>query len=192
MVMLRFATFGSALRFVRFCNLYYNESGAGNGYGAYWGARLGIPFLPIARMQETLDDECLSYTAQRIASVRPVQDVKKYFQWHRQKEGFFRGIVFSSEVFPPTTSPKRGDMYRIPRSHMSSDYRELAYSEGRVVSENGAFLQVRGAHDDCELRRGKGQSYQLHTIPRNKVIWIPDWVDYITRSDTGVGSAEVS
>lgn len=147
---LKFASEEDAQRFVAFVETYFNESGCGNGYGAYWPDLLpgkpqiakswiGIAFSFLwNRIDESLIDSMLYHILMvRLADNYP--DTSK-FAWDLEYTIF--GIKFNMPDFPPTQRPKVGDMYRIPRSQFGDDDEVFGYKEGRVIEEVGDKLKV--------------------------------------------------
>jgi len=67
-------------------------------------------------------------------------------------------------------------MYRIPRSKMSPDNSEQAFSEGRVLAEKDGILILQACHDE-DPRTGDWRGEQkTYSISVERVMKINDWL----------------
>lgn len=144
-VALIFADEKGAESFLAFVNAYEDDSGAGNGYSAYWpnyGKRevLTRTFRPFGSAKE-LDPEMVEDMLRSVYRARAATflgDMKTLFSIERVR----RAIAFSMRELPPRVRPTTGDMYRIPRS-LSADGMG---GEGKVVEDSGVTLKVVPSH----------------------------------------------
>lgn len=160
-VTLCFATKADAERFKEFANTYMEESGAGNGYDAYWvmfDAQIVqvdvIPHGSITELNTDLVDRMLDdiITARKASA-----------------DSTSEGIVFDDPRLPPQKRPSSGDMFRALPSKGAK-----AKLEGRVVKDNGNFLDVIGYFDEDDEGNPKPDA-DIITISADHVMKINDW-----------------
>ncbi len=170
-----FASKADAQRFKQFCNLYIDESGAGNGYGAYWvytDTKISRCRKVASRCVIGLDTELIESMLHRILVARTAIGNPQV------KVGYVVGIrdgaiFFTIGEFPPRQRPGVGDMYRIPRSAL--DETNLAESEGRVVKDLGDILEVISCYN--EERDGSIKpNAKVVRVKVTSVMKINDWL----------------
>lgn len=178
--LLCFETKEEAERFKKFVNTYMEESGAGNGYGAYWvytnAQILGCDMMPdYAKTQ--LDTELLE---SMLASILVARTASKPFACPPVSLITFGGqgkpITFEYGELPPRQRPKVGDMYRGLFPIRNSDVEEVAHArEGRVVADHGATLEVISSWDEGDNGKPKPDAKRV-CIPADQVMKINDWL----------------
>ena len=175
---LRFASKKDAERFTEFVKVYVDDSGAGNGYGAYWvwldANPYWRPFI-VAKSINEINPDFVSSMLHSIVCARTASSNSPTIKWSWEKTD--GGIIFEMEELPARQRPAVGDMYRIPRSKMSADYYdELGYSEGRVLAEKDDIFTLRACHNE-EPSTGKWCGEEVvHTISADRVMKINDWL----------------
>ena len=140
-VTLCFSNKKSAENFLTLVNTYEDDSGAGNGYSAYWPnydkrkiqSRFWRPPESVAKLDTVMVKEMLWSIYSARAAASPEDMEKKFFI-----SCTCLAIAFSLEELPPRIRPTAGDMYRVPRS-LSTDG---TGSEGRVIEDIGGLLRV--------------------------------------------------
>lgn len=181
-VVLRFTTKEDARRFKKFTNTYMEESGAGNGYGAYWvlfdmgiskedtaricyTCREQYPIVP--RLNRDLVDSMLAaIMTARLAKRGATMDVALTVG---EKDG---AITFAIGVLPERQRPKAGDMFRALNRTCSEAAREVG--EGRVIHDNGETLGVISCWDEGDNGEPK-RGARVITVRANEVMKINDW-----------------
>ncbi len=191
-----FHSLADARRFLDFVNIYYNESGAGNGHSAYWPnyfyipcsrflpftEGLFIPFCPLPCLATTIDTEknmliskmitqmLFSILKVRLAENNPDLLVSGYPVVNTKQ-----GIEFDVGYLPPREQPQVGDMYRIPRDRFGGDPNVLKYSEGRIIKikDFGATFKVL----PCQFERPKCEEPKYFEIKSSQAIKINDWIN---------------
>ncbi|MCK9352517.1 MAG: hypothetical protein M0P76_07105 [Candidatus Pacebacteria bacterium] len=171
-VKLCFADKKSAKSFLMLVNTYEDDSGAGNGYSAYWPnydkRKIWLSWKPDNSVME-IDSEFVEHMLCRIYLAHsadfPEEMKEKFSVTHTNK-----GIVFSMEKLPPRIRPTVGDMYRIPRS-LSFDGMG---SEGKVIEDKGHTLSVV----PCWYwgREGFRSDFEVLKIDESQVMKIHDWL----------------
>lgn len=160
-VTLCFVSKADAEQFKQFVGTYMEESGAGNGYSAYW-VYLDAPIIQAdaipPRCVTKLNDELISAMRNAIVGARLAGD---------DQEG--GGIMFWSQELPPRQRPTCGDMFRALVSQGAQDR-----MEGRVVADHGETLEVISWQEEDE--EGKPISgARIVTIPASQTMKICDW-----------------
>ncbi len=198
-----FRSYADAKKFSLFLKIYEDESGAGNGYGAYWSHRFYVPgsrFLPFTngiyldsepipvfsadeKEVEKINADFIRDMACAILSVRfadePCEALKKFAKRisNSVKQAADKGITFllNVEDLPDAQRPAVGDMYRIPRSRMDLNDEKLAFfREGKVVEDLGEKLKVVSCFSFSSLR--KGEKPEVGEIQAWRAIKIDDWL----------------
>ncbi len=163
----------SAEDFLTLVNVYEDDSGAGNGYSAYWPdyRKRGVllkRFRPFRAVKE-LDGEMVDDMLRHIYRARAVSflgDMKALFSIKRAR----RAIAFSLRELPPRLHPTTGDMYRIPRSLSP----EGLGGEGKVIEDNGDTLKVIPSH--YWLREGFRYDVEVLEVKASEVMKTHDWL----------------
>lgn len=196
-----FRSYTDAKKFSEFIKVYMDETGSGNGYGAYWphrfyipGSRL-LPFtngiyldsepIPIFSADEReagkINTDFIRDMACAILLVRfpggCSEALKKFAKRISDSvKQTDKGIIFLLDVgdLPSSQRPEVGDMYRIPRSRMNLNDEKLAFfSEGKVVEDLGEKLKVVSCFSFSGLR--KGEKPEVGEIEVWRAIKINDW-----------------
>ena len=191
-----FYSFGDARRFLNFVNIYYNESGCGNGYDAYWPNYLHIPysrFLPFIRgiyiysrprpyllsvndvKKNKIRLDFIQSMLYHILQVRFAANEPDFENFKWSIEDTKEGIKFNHEDFPPQVRPQVGDMYRIPRSCLGHIPDILEYSEGRVIEDLDDIFKVIPCQ--CLSNVGLKGPQKIFYIEAERVIKINDWLN---------------
>jgi len=115
---LNFTTKQGAEAFAHLCHLYQDESGAGNGYGAYWHLRDSpIAAVDTPRGNANLDSSRVNYMLESIVSARLAGgEVQPLSKDEILKLAVKDGLIefnFTSANLPPRIIPKAGDLVRI-------------------------------------------------------------------------------
>ncbi len=163
----------SAASFKELVDTYEDESGAGNGYTAYWPDYEKRKILPsIFRASQwvtELDAEMVARMLWSLFKARAAdttQGMRGEFSI-----GISNGaILFSIGKLPPRIRPTVGDMYRVPRS-LSEDGRG---SEGRVIEDNGDTLKVI----PCWYwgREGFRHDVEIEEVEASRAMKTYDWL----------------
>lgn len=149
-LLLCFATKEDAERFKRFSNIYMSESGAGNGYGAYWcyfdsaiSEVTEVIRLSKTELRRDLVEDMLSdiLRARTAGSQNPPQ-IDLVFG---QKDG---AITFNFGELPPHQNPAVGDMMRVFSREATPEEEKIG--EGRVLDDVGDELEVISVWDEGE------------------------------------------
>lgn len=153
-----FASVEDAKRFKNLVNTYMEESGAGNGYGAYW-----VLFeTEIEEVPEIMENFCTELDDNLITKM--IQDVIR-----ARTAGNPQGIIFNLPELPKPQRPTRGDMFRTLFSRGAN--RKI---EGRVINDNGDMLDVINCWDDDDNGKPKKDA-KIITIPAAWTMKINDW-----------------
>lgn len=184
---LRFASKRDANAFLAFAKIYVDDSGAGNGYGAYWvylDEKPSFSPIPLPGSTEELDEKLISQMLSGILAARQASNTPTMIGWSwGKRRGFRGGITFMIDPIPKRQRPAVGDMYRIPRSAMSADYSELPYSEGRVLEDNGDTFTLRSCYNE-EPSTGEWRRERVtYTIAADRVMKINDWLSAMRHPD---------
>jgi len=177
---LKFASERDLRNFDSFVHIYFDETGCGNGYSAYWPLRaIGMDddkprkCLPIVLFKKSqlirffVEDMIFMILQVRHAQNDPeMLDICEYLEQTRM------GIKFDLGYLPPRKWPEVGDMYRIPRSSFGNDPNVLEYKEGRVVENLGLKLRVVPSYLDGDTRRPP----KFFEIEKSRVIKINDYI----------------
>ena len=168
-----FANKKSAESFLLLVNTYEDDSGAGNGYSAYWPDYIKRNVLPsFFRPRGSVTElyigliEAMLWSIYMARAGVPPKELKETFS--AAYTG--KGIVFSLKELPPRIRPTAGDMYRIPRS-LSEDG---LGSEGKVIEDNGDNLKVI----PCWFwkRDGFRSDVKILVIKASQTMKIHDWL----------------
>lgn len=169
-----FVSAESAQSFVNFAHTYALESGAGNGYGAYWvfhhppesGVTTGV-------LVTKLDEERILKMARSIAFARSggsgVITMPAFTIGSENEE-----IVFNVWGFDLGNLPEAGDMYRLTNPYLLPEGVQPS-REGRVLEVVGEDIRVIGCHEEKSDGTPKDGANSL-TIPRQATMKIPDWL----------------
>lgn len=163
----------SADRFVEFVKVYMNESGAGNGYGAYWifDDAIGMYERPPAVAVKELESDRLysmlgSILRARTAEDRPSLSVDLLIG---TRDG---AISLMIGELPPVQRPTAGDMCRVIGEDLNEAERRLG--DARVVRDLGDTLEVVSSWDT--ERDGRVSPDAKYLVVRTKnVMKINDW-----------------
>lgn len=176
MVELCFCSVEDARKFKNFVDIYVDDSGTGNGYGAYWmldikiKRRFGIPKNATSHLNEDFISHMLfKILSARRAEKHPEIDIS-CFGWKLKG-----AIKFSMGKIPPRLTPKKGDMYRIPRSLGADDMLEKA--EGVIIEECGDFFRTIAWYDHVG---GKAKpNARIHEVKSSQAMKIYNYLkDY--------------
>ena len=173
-----FASHEDAKRFKEFGVTYVDESGAGNGYGAYWVYSdleivpcFWIPNNAVTILNTGLvTDMVWSILRARFAVENP-PDCVGY------KVGLRNGaLTFLIGEFPPKILPTTGDMYRIPRPEQRTE-EEFHLSEGRVLADFGDEVDIVSSCDirDDSITEPKEGAKKLR-IKKDRLMKINDYL----------------
>jgi hypothetical protein len=177
LINLCFCSVEDAKRFKNFVDIYIDDTGAGNGYGAYWMFDIKIKRRPwLSKSAITcLNEDFIKNMLFRILSVRraekhPEMDIS-CFGWKLKG-----AIKFSMGKIPPRLTPKKGDMYRIPRSLGGENMLEKA--EGVIIEECGEIFRTIAWYDYAS---GKAKpNAKIHEVKSNQVMKIYNYLkDYV-------------
>ncbi|MFA5188999.1 MAG: hypothetical protein WC460_06600 [Patescibacteria group bacterium] len=153
-----FASLEDAIRFKSFVNTYMEESGAGNGYDAYWV----MSNAKIVQVSEIMDDFCTTLDYNLIAKM--LEEII-----NARTAGNRQGIIFSMSELPARQRPGPGDMIRALFSQGAKEK-----IEGRVLSDNGDTFEVINYWDEDDNGKPK-KSARVITVPASSVMKIDDW-----------------
>ncbi len=160
-VTLCFASKADAERFKVFANIYMEESGAGNGYGAYSvmfdEQIVQVDVIPNGCSTE-LNTELIDQMLDDIITARKAST-----------DTVIEGIVFDDQKLPPQKRPTSGDMFRALRSKGAK-----AKLEGRVIKDHGDYLDVISCYDEDDEGNPKPDA-DILTIPTDHTMKINDW-----------------
>lgn len=181
---LLFNSVESAQSFINFVSLYQHESGAGNGYGAYWVFEDEIEQTDgnSDRFTRELDYNRIKRMASKIAHARSGGNgivTMPSITYGIDDEA----IAFQVWGFDGKQKPSAGDMYRIIEYNETtvSLLRDGASKEGRVLEIVGDSIKGYLGEDDEGNRL---ESAKVYTIPMDYVMKIPDWLTELhKRSD---------
>lgn len=165
-VILTFETKKDAKKFKRFVNTYMEESGAGNGYGAYW---VFLNETPVG--VTTLDDQRAGINTSLLVRMRDAiveaRDSELKPNLHIEQSNFI--LRFDHDNFMRRKRPTKGDMFR---SLFSYNKGRL---EGRVIEDNGETLKVIGYWDEGKDKQPLPNA-KLIEIKAADVMKIRDWM----------------
>lgn len=175
MELLAFGSIESAEGFVEFVATYQRESGAGNGYGAYWIFDDKVIEVDPTdkRLVRSLEYDRILTMARDIAKAR--SGGRGVITMPAITYGTEDGaIVFQVWGFDLGSTPGPGDMYRVIKPELLPA--GACSREGRVVEIVGDSARVL----DC-LKDGKSEEPpaddDLLTIPLKALMKIPDWLN---------------
>lgn len=183
---LLFVSREAAESFLSFVEMYKNESGAGNGYGAYWvyDDNLEMTDGCSDRFTGTLDLERVIKMAWDIAYARsggsPV--TLPSITYYEGEEG---AIGFAFWGFDSRVVPAAGDMYRVVDWQKLSAEEGPYPKEGRVLSIMGENATILGWYDEDENGRAKENAAPL-VVPLDAIMKIPDWLKKSRERKRGV------
>jgi len=167
-----FTTKEDAQRFKNFSNMYMEESGAGNGYGAYWVMR-NADIIGVTKTVDIftfeLQNHLLEHMRESIAIARTAgESTGDDINFSVSNTG--RAISFQIDNFPERQRPSKGDMFRNLYSYAG------AKIEGRVIEDNDDTLKVISCLDEDD--DGKpNPSATFIDISSSDVMKINDWKD---------------
>ena len=172
-----FASKKDAVDFSEFTKIYVDDSGAGNGYGAYW---LWLDAQPYYRPYRKQNSVCLLNLKLVSAMLWSILSARLAIS-NPATIGFSQGstgeaVTFSVDSLPPRLRPSVGDMYRIPRSKMSPDLSESGYSEGRIMAENNETFILRSCSSEEPSRGNWRGDQKTYMIACDRVMKINDWL----------------
>lgn len=169
-----FASREDAQRFIAFVKQYQTESGAGNGYGAYWVFNDEITDAPPFGDGTTdeLEFARIVQMAMAISRARAVNERTVSIPSIRYDHDEDDGIIFEVGNFLPHGLPAVGEMYRL----IKRDDPEVSDvpSEGRVMTLTGEEAEVVGWDDESD-DGVIADTAQRHRVPLTAIMRIPDW-----------------
>lgn len=161
--------------FKSFTNTYMDDSGAGNGYNAYWilfDSEIiqcdKIPDNTTTSLRPNLIDRMLEgILIARTTKIEPDVGVGVRIA---KKEGT---ITFSIDELPFRKTPTKDDMFRLIKSQANED--EIRVREGRVLEDLGDTLKVYSYSD--EMHNGKPiEGAEIIEVRTASVMKINDWL----------------
>lgn len=165
-----FASMEDAERFKAFCNVYLDESGAGNGYGAYWvyldSIIIGVTGNP--GHSTNIREDLVKYMLDKIVCARTAGE-KRGSSVELVMGTSDNGIKFNVGDLPSRLRPGVGDMFRSLRSQGA-----LSKMDGRVIEDNGDILKVVSCWDENKDGSVKDDA-KIIEIETSKVMKINDW-----------------
>ncbi len=172
-IQLCFASKADAKRFKKFTTMYMLESGAGNGYGAYWvwtdSAIVQCDVIP-EFASTILRFDLIEYMLCKVLVARTA-DKKTDVSVDLIVGKKDNAVVFFVGKLPPRQKPRAGDMFRlIDRTKMSAD----SITEGRVLKDLGDTLEVMSWGDEDKHGNKKADA-RIVTIKASQVMKINDW-----------------
>ena len=182
---LRFISRSSMNAFRHLTTSYMDDSGAGNGYGAYWIMFDEKHFHTHSILDDTeylLDAKLVNQMLHSLLCARLAISNPKMISWNAEAKetnghGSAKGIDFKIDEIPPRLVPTVGDMYRIPRTKLTDNPLDGRFSEGRVLEEKDGVLTVRACWDeDSKTGEWKEGDRKTYTIEANRVMKINDWL----------------
>jgi hypothetical protein len=172
--LLCFVTVSDAKRFKEFCDIYWDEGGCGNGYGAYVCSDdeiTEVKKVPTFASIE-IQNDLIESMSENICEARLVDQ--------NSIPGFTLGtkngaITFNFEFnkLPPQQRPTKGDMFRIPKSRLNKELEEV--EEGRVIEDRGEKLLVISSWDEGDNGLPSKNAKQVE-IDAKKTMKISDWL----------------
>ena len=173
-----FRTKADADRFRDFVLAYADDSGAGNGYGAYWMWEdehpYYRPFIP-RNAVTALDVGFVETMLRSLMHARTTMNQPMPLHYSCGSRG--GGITFTLNTLPPRQRPTTGDMYRIPLSLMPVD---LSYdhipSEGRILADRGDTFTVIGSWDEDPQDGAVRDGARIYEIEAVRVMKINDYL----------------
>lgn len=172
---LLFATPEDAKRFAELIKLYMTDSGAGNGYSAYWifDDRVEETSGASDRFTQELDHKLVDRMVHAIAESRSLETEAPILP--DLSIGRVDGaITFSIGEFAPRTSPVTGDMYRIFNWDPITEQHAESPREGRVIGITGDIAKVGSWGAEDEEGNLKPDA-AIHDLPLGALMRIPDW-----------------
>jgi len=162
-----FASRDDAERFKAFVNIYMEESGAGNGYGAYW-----VMFdADVEDVLEGFDTELnmylLNYMMSKVIEARLADS--EIAMYPAIEVSMSTGVIFRVGELPPRKRPTVGDMFRT----LYSAGAESKF-EGRVIHDNGDTFEVINCSDEWPSGKLKDNA-KIITISVGQVMKVNDW-----------------
>lgn len=172
-IMLCFFDRKSAESFKELVDTYEDESGAGNGYSAYWPNYKKREILPsVFRSSEWVTELDTNMVVRMLWSLFQARaaDVTGGMRGEFSIGASNGAITFSMGKLPPRTRPTVGDMYRIPRS-LSEDGMS---NDGKVIEDNGDTLKVIA----CWYweREGFRHDVQIEEVKTSHTMKTHDWL----------------
>ena len=164
-----------AQNFISFVEMYQYESGAGNGYGAYWIYEKNIVRTSgrSNSFVRTLEFDRIQGMATDIARARSGGGV---VTMPSIKYGIDRSaICFAFWGFDCKNKPKPGDMYRVVDWNIIQDDFDERFGEGRVRRVEGGNIVVVNCYDEFRSIRNQVE-LEEYLIPHSAVMKIPDWL----------------
>jgi hypothetical protein len=162
-----------AQRFQAFVEAYMRESGAGNGYGAYWifNRDVGFHERPPGGSVSTIDAARVGRMLWRILQARTCVDEPEMSSPRRatSEDG---GILFDVGEFPPRQRPAIGDMFRAVGPGLNEQERDVG--EGRVLADLGDWFEVVSCGDEEDDGNIKPGAKRV-SVRADKVMKINDW-----------------
>ncbi|MBI2065390.1 MAG: hypothetical protein HYT62_05085 [Candidatus Yanofskybacteria bacterium] len=173
-IILCFASKEDADRFRQFTNIYMDDSGAGNGYGAYWVYN----HKEIIRCDK-IPSFCATRLERKLVSlmVSGILIARMATKHHSHRMNISIGerngaITFNLDNLPARKRPTAGDMFRTVKSIGNEDERLIG--EGRVLRDLGDTLEVISCWDEDD--RGKPRKdAKVVTVRTDAVMKINDW-----------------
>lgn len=171
---LAFCSRQDAERFRSFVQIYMEESGSRNGYGAYWcfwdAIIIECDDLPEDVVVE-IKLNLFKYMLRRILIARTANSQTGLIVSYgiSIRNG---AILFSMAELPPRQKPQAGDMFRVLIT--KADESEAAVYEGRVWRDFGDRLDVFSCWDEA----GDGQPLpeaKITQVRTSSVMKINDW-----------------
>ncbi len=170
-----FRSENDAKRFQHFVLAYMRESGAGNGYGAYWifdldiGLYKNIPSGSTAR----LDAERLQSMLRSILQARTAVDdpAAAGVSVPLTTEGG-ESIRFELGALPPRQRPTVGDMFRVVSTEADAEERRVG--EGRVLMDLDNVFTVIDSWDEKDGGAFKADA-TWYRVRADRVMKISDW-----------------
>ena len=169
-----FVSKAGAERFKDFVATYMLESGAGNGYGAYWVyfdrvitqcdiiPRFASTDLRIDLLRDMLRDILVARTANEKPDIEVDLTIGKEDN----------AITFCVGELPPRQRPQAGDMFRIIKRPRTP--KEEYVREGRVIKDLGDTLEVISCWGEDDYGK-KHPDATVVTIRADRVMKINDW-----------------
>lgn len=161
--------------FKSFTNTYMDESGAGNGYGAYW-IFLDSKIIQCDEIPDEvitcLTPELLYGMLDRISFARTAdkRTIVRVSLRISMKAG---AIEFNVGELPLRKSPTKGDMFRVIKSQANED--EIRVREGRVLEDLGKTLKVYSYSDEMHGKKPI-EGAEIVEVRTASVMKINDWL----------------
>lgn len=169
-----FASKQDAERFKEFVNIYMFDSGAGNGYGAYWVLTdemiVECDKAPTYAVTEVKNHILLSMLGDILNARTAGEQRNANGRMAGKKNG---GITFNAGELLPRQRPQVGDMFRTIKEDGANE-EEYAVGEGRVIADHGDTLEVINYSDEEDDGRIKPNAKRVIVRVAN-VMKINDW-----------------